>query len=273
MESIIFLRTNSQEVNNSKSTTTYYANGNVASVTDPKGNTTRYYYEKLNLLTKTETPFEKVGGTTVYSISKTDYYNNGNVKSNMNTINKPGEAEKYSKTEYEYNGRNLLSTVIQYDNGEKVNYTHYYYDGDGNNVRMYTGLNKPLTINGLDNVQTNGDADYSVTKYDYNYLGNLSKMIDPMGRLEKETWSNGVVKHYTYYGNLNSVETMDVRVNEKTHMKMSYKYDEYMRRWKVYEDFINVATYSYDENSNLDTIEYTNGNFVDYDYNYANILN
>ena len=100
----------------------------------------------------------------------------------------------------------------------------------------------------------------------------VSYEYDPMGRLRKETWSNGVVKYYTYYGNLSSIETMEISINQETHIKMSYEYDEYMRIWKVYEDFVNVATYSYDENSNLDTVKYANGVIVDYDFNLANLV-
>ena len=48
-------------------------------------------------------------------------------------------------------------------------------------MRVYTGLNQPLTINGLDNVTPNGDNDYSVIKYEYDFYGNKISYTDAVG--------------------------------------------------------------------------------------------
>lgn len=188
--------------------TVYDSLGRVKSVTDMKSNklpeaerySTTFEYDNLGRVIIEKMPFEKVVSgttTTIYYTTKKHYYNrNGNIVCEKISSNKPGETESFNKTEYEYNRRNLLTKVVTYKDGNTVeNYTQYYYDALGNKVRMYTGLKNSLTINGLDNILTNGDNSFSVTKYDYNHLNLLEKMTDPIGQQESYQYDlNGNLK-------------------------------------------------------------------------------
>ena len=163
-------------------------------VTDIKGNkaavpySTTYEYDNLDRVIKETIPFDKVSATVINSVKKYYYDRNGNKIKEMALINKPSEAEKYNSTRYEYNNRNMLTKVITYNNGATENYTQYYYDAVGNKVRMYTGLSAPLLINGLDNVTSTADAEYSVTKYSYDQLNRLKKLTDSMNMEENYTY-------------------------------------------------------------------------------------
>ncbi len=133
-------------------------------------------------------PFDKVSATVINSVKKYYCDRNGNKIKEMALSNKPGEAEKYNTTSYEFNNRNMLTAVITYSNGATENYTQYYYDAVGNKVRMYTGLSAPLIITGLDNVIPTADTEYSVTKYSYDQLNRLKKLTDPMNMEENYTY-------------------------------------------------------------------------------------
>jgi len=201
-----------QKVNVNKPVyTTYYPNGNVESVTDSRGNTTDYYYEKLNLLTKVESPFSNND----YSVIDYDYDKNGNKISEEVTINKTGETETKNKKEYQYNSRNLMDTVIQYDfsNGrENKNITQYYYDWDGRMLRMYTGLSDEIMIDDLDSERTSGDSVYTKTKYDYDrYYEKLGTVTDALGNSEQYI-------EYDKDGNL-------LKMIDRNNNTISYEYD------------------------------------------------
>ena len=52
---------------------------------------------------------------------------------------------------------------------------------------MYTGLSSPLTISSPDNV-TGSDADYSVTKYQYDRFNRIIQLTDPLNQNESYTY-------------------------------------------------------------------------------------
>lgn len=164
---------------------------------------TTYEYDNLGRLIKEVIPFEYRRGGLFYTTKEHYYDRNKNIIRECVPIDKPGKAETYSRMDFEYNNRNKLVKVTTYDDGASENYTQFYYDAAGNKVRMYTGLSKPLTINGLDSVVSNGDSEYSVTKYGYDRFGNLSSMIDALGY--KET--------YNYDLNGNKVQQIDRKGN------------------------------------------------------------
>lgn len=117
-----------------KSTSVYYANGQLARATDSLGNTTKYEYQSLNSLTKTYVPFNSNSdGSINYSITENQYDKNGNVILTKQTVQKQDSGNvKYSITQNKYNGYGLLSEVILSDgtvNGDK-NITKYFYDRD-----------------------------------------------------------------------------------------------------------------------------------------------
>ena len=89
--------------------------------------------------------------------------------------------------------------VYNEDTGDPVNrenYTQYYYDAAGNRIRMYTGLTSPITIkgikNGIDQIEP-ANAEFSATKYEYDQLNRLIKIIDPLGKEESYTYTNGLL--------------------------------------------------------------------------------
>jgi len=211
--------------------TEYDALGRVTSVTDSKGNnaqtkySTTYEYDALGRVLVERIPFESNDIGTCYSIKKHYYDLNGNITREMVSNNKPfTDPITFSKTTYEYNNRNMLTKVTTFNNGNPENYTQYYYDANGNKIRMFTGLNKPLDIYGPDNVMDTGDSEYSTTKYEYNELNKLTKMTDPMGKSEtykydlngnliEKTDRNNSITSFTYDG-LNRLLSRSVKTTD-----------------------------------------------------------
>ena len=204
---------------------TYYPNGLEKTSTDAKGNITSYSYDVFGNLVEEKIPFDNN-----YQYKKYEYDKNGNVIKMHMPNNASGETETYSITEYEYNGRNMLVAVKNYNDGVVASAVQYVYDESGNKVREYTGLNALLTINGIDDVVPNGDSEYSVEKYEYDYLGNVIKHIDALGNIETFEYDKngnlikcvdrkGVITTYTYDG-MNRVLT-----KQAGNIRYSYVYD------------------------------------------------
>ena len=275
--------TKKYNINGDYSTTEYDALGRVKSVTDIKGNianpvySTTYTYDNLGRVLEEKVPFTSVNGTIYYSVKKHYFDRNGNTILEKITKNKPEAAIAYNQTGYEYNNRNMLTKVINYDNGNPANYTQYYYDNVGNKIRMYTGLSSPLQINGLDNIVATGDVDYSVTKYEYNQFNTLVKMIDPLGNAENYTYDlngyltqkldrNGNTTTMTYDG-LGRIFTKSVNcVDGKANTSYSYSYSLTGNRVSMVGGSYN-STYAYDDLGRLKTETESNGIQKEYTYN------
>ena len=106
-------------VNGDYTTTAYDVLGKVTAVTDIKGNksnpvySTTYTYDSLGRALTERIPFESVNGTVYYTVKKHYYDNRGNTVSERVTVNKPGQEESWSRTDYEYNSRNRLGIGIK----------------------------------------------------------------------------------------------------------------------------------------------------------------
>ncbi|HEY9060820.1 MAG TPA: RHS repeat-associated core domain-containing protein [Pseudobacteroides sp.] len=215
--------------------TTYYPNGQIASVKDAKGSITKYYYEKLNMLTKIEAPFE----TGYDSVTNYSYYKNGNLKTQETSINKPGELESTNKKQFNYNKRNLLSEVVIYNGTSNIT-SNYYYDADGNKDKIVQG---EIT-----------------TQYQYNYLGKPSKMIDTLGK---------VIDYDIYDKNGNLIHMKDRNGSD-----ISYSYDnqghvilEYAKGNVSGKDVVNMYHYNVLGLRDQMIVESNGSNtFVDYTY-------
>lgn len=179
-----------------------------------------------------------------------DFY--GNLISESTQNNNVGEMEGYSEKFYTYDGSDRLVMVEEKIDENSSIYAQYYYDEAGRVLREYTGLTDPLTINGLDQVVVGADSEYSVTKYTYDYRGNVASCTHP----------DGTVDTYTYsFNNL----LLTKKVNGTT--VVQYTYDKLGRTLSEYVDADNYHNYTYDALGNLisaasatETITYT------YDY-------
>ena len=144
---------------------------------------------------------------------------------------------------------------------------------------MYTGLNSPLTINGLDNVTTGSDAQYSVTKYDYNHLGKLKSMTDPLAKSETYSYDldgnmaqkidrNGGTITNTY-DNLGRLTDTKVTTTGGTgNVENTFTYNALGGRSTMVSGGV-TTTYTYDQKGRLITESNTSGSEKDYTYNYA----
>lgn len=216
--------------------TVYNENGTVQKEIDPSGTEISYTYDKLGRAIQVSRPFEIIDTVKYDSIAKTTYDNNGQALTKETLNNAPGELDTYSKTEYVYNDRGLLETIKLFDDGVLENVTQYYYDEEGRTVRMYTGLDSPLTITGLD-IVSGSDTNYSVIKSEYNNLGQLVKMINPVGY---ETT-------YEYDLNGNIIKSVDPESTE-----FHYEYDlngSLLREYTITLDGEGQIDYLYTYNS------------------------
>ena len=224
-EHTIYEKTNGE----TKRTSAYYANGQLARQTDALGNITKYEYGYLNKVTKTYTPFNtKSDGSVNYSVTENQYDKNGNVTLAKQTVQKQdSDTVKYSVTENQYNAQGLLTQVTLSDgtsNGEK-NITKYFYNNASIQTKMYTGLN------------STNDSDYMTTNYEYDAWGHLVRTTDSTGynsgattydlngNVLTSTDANGNVTTNTYDA-LNRVLTANTVCSDTSkNVSKSYVYD------------------------------------------------
>jgi RHS repeat-associated protein len=274
--------TKTYNVNGDYSTIEYDALGRVKTETDIKGNkaspiySTTYSYDNLGRVLEEKKPFENINDTVYYSDKKHYYDLNGNIILEKVAQNKSDEATAYTQTKNEYNNRNMLVKVITYDKEVPANFTQYYYDGIGNKIRMYTGLSSSLIINGLDNVTTTGDTDYSVTKYEYNQFNKLAKMTDALGNSETYNYDyNGnLVQHIDRNGNiivmtydgLNNILSKAVTTPDGSGNSSNIYTYTITGKMASMSCGKNSTTYVYDDLGRLITEAESNGITKDYSY-------
>jgi len=239
-EHIVYEKTNGE----TKRTSAYYANGQLARVTDALNNTTKYEYGYLNKQTKIYTPFTSVN----YSITENQYDKNGNIILTKQTVQKQdSNTEKYSVTRNQYNAQGLLTQVTLSDgtaNGEK-NITQYFYNNAGVQTKMYTGLNSA------------SDSNYMTTYYEYDAWGRLVRTTDSTGynsgtitydqngNILTTTDANGNVTTNTY-DSLNRVLTSDTVCDDSSkNVSKSYTYDNMGRVTKKVSNGVSTS-YEYD---------------------------
>ena len=177
-------KTNSE----TKRTSAYFANGQLAKVTDALDNSTTYEYNYLNKLTKTVSPVDERNSEVINEYDKI-----GNL---VKTIQKL-DNNKNSVTVNKYNPMGLLDKVILSDgtaNGEK-NITKYFYNNAGIQIKMYTGMS------------SENDDTYLTTEYEYDDFMRLVRTTDSTG------YNSGTI---TYDLNGNVLTSTDANGNITT---------------------------------------------------------
>lgn len=256
-ENVVYEKVNGE----TKRTSAYYANGQLARQTDALDNTTKYEYGFLNKVTKTYTPYN---GKENYSITENQYDKNGNVIRTSQTVQKQNsDTAKYSVTENQYNAQNMLIQVTLSDgtsNSEK-NITKYFYNNAGVQTKMYTGLN------------SESDSDYMTTSYEYDRWGRLVRTTDSAGynsgtitydlngNVLTTTDANGNVTTNTYDA-LNRVLTSEtVSDDTSKNITKSYVYNNVGKLTNITCNGLTTR-YSYDSlGRKIEEIEYNNNGY------------
>lgn len=186
----------------------------------------RYAYDLQGRQIKEWRPVSKNNGKIEYQLVKSEYDDEENIIACEEQLTE----EESSRTEYTYNERNELICVRSCAGDDKNSaapslYAQYVYDIEGNKVRQFTGMTKPLTLTvkegeGEDSYTYAGKTyhievsggnkkdKYSETKYVYNKKNQLISTIDPEGNRETYT--------YDIYGNLR--DAVDKNGNSTTYI-------------------------------------------------------
>ncbi len=189
-----------------------------------EGYATKYEYDLQGQVIREWNPVTVDKGTVQYQQVMTEYDEDGNVTAEEQQL----AEDSVSRTEYTYNDQGELVCVkCCTEDDAQPYYTQYVYDAEGNLVRQFTGMTRPLTIavsigDGEDSFHCAGQTyhlsvsgenkkdKYSETRYTYNKKGQLISESDPEGN--KETYQ------YDIYGNQTSI-------TDKNGNKTKYTYD------------------------------------------------
>ena len=173
-------------------THTYDKNGNLKTVKNALNQTTTYFYDALNRLTKTQTPGIAEDGTTAITLTTSATYD---------WVGRPTSQtdERGNKTSFEYDKRGNLIKTIDPENG--ANYVHYrQYDRAGRLTAEVSPenyiANQPL-------------SGMSRTEYEYDLMGRLVRKIEKYKDPFTNQWVETTVAAYQYDINGNVIKSLD----------------------------------------------------------------
>ena len=276
-----------------------------ASGTDPAS---AYAYDEAGRVIKTSTPFSKDTLQTVYKNDLTYYDAGGRVirqkSQNNSAATPPGYTPgvfyssvylTYAVSEYAYDnmgrktmekscgesaGRTVLSTSGGTPTDSSPQITQYCYDAKGQLVRVYSGMNQPLSITGLDQYTNPSPSNnpVHVVKYGYDYYGNRTSYTDAGGStttytyneltgwLLSKTLPNGNVISYTYDNKGNVTKVTGTKPGSPT-LTMTYVYNVGGQLTSATDTTGLTRYYYYDDYGNVSWVHY-NSSGVDYDVYY-----
>lgn len=205
----------------------YNDNGQLIESYDAKGvkenYATQYEYDINGQQIKVKIPVEKKEGKVIYQTNTKEYDEDGmviaeEIQKNDNEV---------QRTEYTYDILGQLIQVKAVESEKEAQYAQYVYDREGNKIRQFTGLTKPLIL-----TLKEGEGDNSYTYMNHNYYVEIS------GKAKKDTYSE-TKYHYNKKNELTSYT--DPEGN-----KESYVYDEQGNLVKTIDKNGNTITQEYD---------------------------
>lgn len=225
---------------------TYTSWGGVASVVDPRGNTTTLAYTARRQL-QTVTP--PVGGTTTYG------YNTFDDHVTMTNGNGRIWTAAYNPSRLVTSNTDPLNNVIRHE-----------YDANGNRTRTYDAKNQATTFayDNRDRLTSITDPLNSVTRYEYDVVSDLTRIInarthpttftyDAANRLTQVTDALLQATTYGYDAAGNRTSMRDRRGTTHT-----YAYDQVNRLTQVSAGGLTVS-HAYDANSSRTSMTDGNG--------------
>ena len=233
---------------------TYDSHGNVATITDPRGNATTQTWDNLRRLTKTEAP-SPLG----YEV-KYEYDGNGNrTKMEVENVDKDGDlvtANPWFTTTYTYTNTDKLATLVEEIDVSTTRTTSFDHDANDNRIRVTKpeGNKEKWEFNERDwvvkHIRGEGDAKVSETEYAYDENGN--RTTDTDGRdndtaheydlFDRKIKTTNALSHYTeteYDKNGNATKVTRKNSSDAVLQRESSFFDERNRKWKtsaLYED-------------------------------------
>ncbi|MEF2174967.1 MAG: RHS repeat-associated core domain-containing protein, partial [Candidatus Absconditabacteria bacterium] len=184
---------------------------------------TKYKYNKLSQLIESEDSNGVVSKVYYDEFGRVDYILDA----------------KGNKEQYKYNKNSKLVEKIVIDSVGKQLKTYYLYDKDGRLIQEKTGD--------------------QITKYDYNNLGQVTKLTDPLGNIS--------YYKYDYLGNLREEKRIWIKEGGNENVILNYYFDIDGNMTKVKDSEGNETLYEYNSLYQLTNEIYPNGDKVEYTYN------
>jgi RHS repeat-associated protein len=224
---------------------TYNLNGNLQTVTDPKGNVTNYVYDDLVRLYQVHYPDPATGAWSATDYEQFGYDGNGNVTSRRIRNN--------TTITYTYDALNRLTKKVPSSGSSNPTVT-YSYDLLG---RITAGVSQTVahTVTTNFGYDALGRKLTDTSLLDGMSAGTKSMRYDAAGRRIRLTWSDGFYVTYDYD---NADEMTAIRENGGSILE-SFAYDDLGRRASRTAANGTSASYGYDTASRLTGLSLNGG--------------
>ena len=213
-------------------------------------------FDSLSRLFSEQTPLD----VTNYITKSYTYDDNNNLTESKISNNLPGQAASQRKVGYEYDSRNRLVKVNNYEANTIESYIQYEYDAAGNMTAQKTGNGAKITAYAYDNdnrLTSTTDPLNQVESYTYYSNNNLKTKTDRNGQTSTYTY-DGTGKLLTTAlvspaGNITKANTYSKTGNltqqSEQGAQISYQYDNLGRLTNVTDPDGITKTYTYNLNN------------------------
>jgi RHS repeat-associated protein len=214
--------------------TSYDGLGNAVETIHPRGNATRYSYDRLNRMVKRDEPATDNDDRALWRYA---YTRTGEVLS----VTDPTGA----RVESTYDDLDRQATLTQVEREPQADNftTRYAYDDAGNvtSTTSPTGASSLNTYNKVGELTESKDPSGPITKFGYDFTGRQVRVSDGLGRTSRT--------EYDAFGRLGTQS--DVRTDNTTIRSQHRDYDESGNLTAFTDPLGHTTTYSYDAANHL----------------------